>query len=290
MLTRDTITDAVAAALREDAPWGDITVEAAIPEQATITTALVAREPGVFAGGEVVRSAFTLADPRITVTELAADGARFVAGQRLAVIEGPARGVLTAERIALNFSQRMSAIATLTSRYVDAIAGTGARIVDTRKTTPGLRAFEKHAVRVGGGYNHRYSLSDAVMIKDNHLAALGVSNPSTDGQAVTTALRTIRERVGHTTSIIVEVDRIEQIPPVLAAGVNSILLDNFSLDELREAVALIDHRVIVEASGNVSLETVADIAATGVDVISVGKLTHSYGSLDLGLDELTLDL
>lgn len=290
MLTRDTITDAVAAALREDAPWGDITVEAAIPEQATITTALVAREPGVFAGGEVVRSAFTLADPRITVTELAADGARFVAGQRLAVIEGPARGVLTAERIALNFSQRMSAIATLTSRYVDAIAGTGARIVDTRKTTPGLRAFEKHAVRVGGGYNHRYSLSDAVMIKDNHLAALGVSNPSTDGQAVTTALRTIRERVGHTTSIIVEVDRIEQIPPVLAAGVNSILLDNFSLDELREAVALIDHRVVVEASGNVSLETVADIAATGVDVISVGKLTHSYGSLDLGLDELTLDL
>ena len=290
MLTRDTITDAVAAALREDAPWGDITVEAAIPEQATITTALVAREPGVFAGGEVVRSAFTLADARITVTELAADGARFVAGQRLAVIEGPARGVLTAERIALNFSQRMSAIATLTSRYVDAIAGTGARIVDTRKTTPGLRAFEKHAVRVGGGYNHRYSLSDAVMIKDNHLAALGVSNPSTDGQAVTTALRTIRERVGHTTSIIVEVDRIEQIPPVLAAGVNSILLDNFSLDELREAVSLIDHRVIVEASGNVSLETVADIAATGVDVISVGKLTHSYGSLDLGLDELTLDL
>lgn len=290
MLTRDTITDAVAAALREDAPWGDITVEAAIPEQATITTALVAREPGVFAGGEVVRSAFTLTDPRITVTELAADGARFVAGQRLAVIEGPARGVLTAERIALNFSQRMSAIATLTSRYVDAIAGTGARIVDTRKTTPGLRAFEKHAVRVGGGYNHRYSLSDAVMIKDNHLAALGVSNPSTDGQAVTTALRTIRERVGHTTSIIVEVDRIEQIPPVLAAGVNSILLDNFSLDELREAVSLIDHRVIVEASGNVSLETVADIAATGVDVISVGKLTHSYGSLDLGLDELTLDL
>lgn len=290
MLTRDTITDAVAAALREDAPWGDITVEAAIPEQATITTALVAREPGVFAGGEVVRSAFTLADPRITVTELATEGARFVAGQRLAVIEGPARGVLTAERIALNFSQRMSAIATLTSRYVDAIAGTGARIVDTRKTTPGLRAFEKHAVRVGGGYNHRYSLSDAVMIKDNHLAALGVSNPSTDGQAVTTALRTIRERVGHTTSIIVEVDRIEQIPPVLAAGVNSILLDNFSLDELREAVALIDHRVVAEASGNVSLETVADIAATGVDVISVGKLTHSYGSLDLGLDELTLDL
>ncbi|WBT09875.1 carboxylating nicotinate-nucleotide diphosphorylase [Corynebacterium sp. SCR221107] len=290
MLTRDTITDAVAAALREDAPWGDITVEAAIPEQATITTALVAREPGVFAGGEVVRSAFTLSDPRITVTELATEGARFVAGQRLAVIDGPARGVLTAERIALNFSQRMSAIATLTSRYVDAIAGTGARIVDTRKTTPGLRAFEKHAVRVGGGYNHRYSLSDAVMIKDNHLAALGVSNPSTDGQAVTTALRTIRERVGHTTSIIVEVDRIEQIPPVLAAGVNSILLDNFSLDELREAVALIDHRVVVEASGNVSLETVADIAATGVDVISVGKLTHSYGSLDLGLDELTLDL
>ncbi|WP_034651391.1 carboxylating nicotinate-nucleotide diphosphorylase [Corynebacterium vitaeruminis] len=289
MLTHDTITTAVSAALREDAPWGDITVQAAIPEDACIRTALTAREPGVFSGGEVVRAAFALTDPRITVSELVADGTRFQAGDQLAVIEGPARGVLTAERIALNFSQRMSAVATLTAAYVDAVAGTGARIVDTRKTTPGLRAFEKHSVRVGGGHNHRYSLSDAVMVKDNHLAALGVSNPTSDAPAVTAALRTIRERVGHTTCIIVEVDRLEQIQPVLDAGVNSILLDNFSHEDLRAAVNLIDHRVVVEASGNVSLETVADIAATGVDVISVGKLTHSYCSLDLGLDELTLD-
>ena len=283
MLTQDTITTAVRAALAEDAPWGDITSEATIPADARLRTALTAREDGVFAGGQVVRAAFELTDPAITVTELAAEGTRFTAGQKLAVIEGPARGVLTAERIALNFAQRMCAIATLTARYVSAVAGTNARIVDTRKTTPGLRAFEKHSVRVGGGHNHRYGLSDAVMVKDNHLAAL---TASLGEGSITEALRVVRSRVGHTTHIEVEVDRMDQIEPVLAAGVDSIMLDNFGPTELARAVALIDGRAATEASGNVSLETVAALAATGVDVISVGKLTHSAGSLDLGLDAL----
>ncbi|PIS64166.1 nicotinate-nucleotide pyrophosphorylase, partial [Corynebacterium striatum] len=209
-------------------------------------------------------------------------GTRFAAGERLAVVEGPARAILTAERTALNFAQRMSAIATLTARFVE-LAGP-ARIADTRKTTPGLRAFEKHAVRVGGGTNHRFGLSDAVMVKDNHLAALGVAQaPAT---ALTAALRGLRERVGHTTSIIVEVDRLGQVEAVVNAGVDTILLDNFSLEDLRAAVELIAGRVTVEASGNVNLETVAEIAAAGVDVISVGAITHSAGVLDLGLDEL----
>lgn len=282
MLTPQIITSTVRAALAEDAPWGDITAQAAVAADAQLRTALVAREAGIFAGGDIVREAFALTDPAITVTSLVADGTPMAAGDQLAIIEGPARGILTAERIALNFSQHMSAIATLTSRYVQAVEGWDVRIVDTRKTTPGLRAFEKHAVRMGGGHNHRFGLSDAVMVKDNHLAALKGS----DAESMTAALRQVRERVGHMVHIEVEVDRIEQIEPVLAAGIDTIMLDNFSLPELVQAVQLIAGRAIVEASGNVNLETVAKIAATGVDVISVGKLTHSAGSLDLGLDAL----
>lgn len=280
MLTSETIRTAVAAALREDAPWGDITAEAAIPAEATLRVAVVAREPGVFAGGAVIDEAFRQVS--VAVTELAPEGTRFVAGERLAVVEGPARAILTAERTALNFAQRMSAIATLTARFVE-LAGP-ARIADTRKTTPGLRAFEKHAVRVGGGTNHRFGLSDAVMVKDNHLAALGVAQAS--ATELTAALRGLRERVGHTTSIIVEVDRLDQVEAVVNAGVDTILLDNFTLADVRAAVEIIAGRVTVEASGNVNLETVAEIAATGVDVISVGAITHSAGVLDLGLDEL----
>lgn len=280
MLTSETIRTAVAAALREDAPWGDITAEAAIPAEATLRVAVVAREPGVFAGGAVIEEVFRQVS--VAVAELAPEGTRFVAGERLAVVEGPARAILTAERTALNFAQRMSAIATLTARFVE-LAGP-ARIADTRKTTPGLRAFEKHAVRVGGGTNHRFGLSDAVMVKDNHLAALGVAQAS--ATEFTAALRGLRERVGHTTSIIVEVDRLDQVEAVVNAGVDTILLDNFTLADVRAAVEIIAGRVTVEASGNVNLETVAEIAATGVDVISVGAITHSAGVLDLGLDEL----
>lgn len=280
MLTPHLIESVVRAALAEDAPWGDLTVELTIPAGTAIDTSLVAREAGVFAGGALLVETFRQLDPRIEVTELAEDGAAFVAGASLARITGPARGVLTGERVALNLCQRLSGIATLTAEYAAAVAHTSARIADTRKTTPGLRALEKHAVRAGGGTNHRFSLSDAIMVKDNHLAALG----AVDDASITAALRGLRDRAGHTTAIVVEVDRLEQIAPVLAAAPTGILLDNFLIPELVEGVRLIDGRAVVEASGGVDLSTVASIAETGVDVISVGRLTHGARALDLGLD------
>ncbi len=279
MLTSTRIALAARAALLEDAPWGDLTSEALIPADATATATLDAREPGTFSGGAVFTAAMTLTDPAIEVTLDVRDGEAFEAGQRLATVSGPARGVLTAERVALNFVQRMSGIATLTARYVAAAAGTRARIVDTRKTTPGLREFERQAVRDGGGRNHRFSLSDAVMAKDNHLAIL-----TANGEDLTTALRAVRQKLPHTAHLEVEVDRIDQIEPVIVAGVDTIMLDNFTVDQLREGVALVAGRALVEASGGVNLDTVAAIAGTGVDVISVGALTHSVRSLDLGLD------
>jgi nicotinate-nucleotide pyrophosphorylase (carboxylating) len=280
MLTRQLIHTVVQAALVEDAPWGDVTSQLLIPETASATARLVAREPGTFAGGEVFAAAMTLTDPSIEVALHVPDGSVFAAGDALATVTGPARSVLQGERVALNFTQRMSGIATLTASFVAEVAHTSARIVDTRKTTPGLRAFERHAVRAGGGHNHRYSLSDAVMAKDNHLAVLTAQT----GLTVTEALLRVREQLSHTTHLEVEVDRIDQIEPVLAAGVDTIMLDNFTLDELREGVARVGGRAIVEASGNVSLATVRSIAETGVDVISAGSLTHSVRSLDLGLD------
>lgn len=282
MLTPNTIERVVREALAEDAPWGDLTAELAIPADARLTADIVAREPGVWAGGSVVAECFRQVDARIEVTGLAPEGTAFETGDTLARVSGPARGVLTAERTALNFSQRMSGIATLTAEYVRAVAGTHAQIADTRKTTPGLRAFEKHAVAAGGGSNHRFGLSDAIMIKDNHLASLG----AVDDATTTAALRELRRRAGHTVSIIVEVDRLDQLDAVLAAGVTGVLLDNFSLEDLAEGVRRIDGRAIAEASGGVNLDTVADIAHTGVDVISVGRLTHGFRALDLGLDAL----
>lgn len=279
MLTEHARDTVVRAALDEDAPWGDLTSEVLIPADAVATAQLRAREPGVFSGGAVFAAAFRLTDARITVRLHVADGDGFEAGAVLAEASGPARGILQAERIGLNFVQRMSGIATLTSRYVAETVGTHARIVDTRKTTPGLRALERQAVCDGGGHNHRFSLSDAVMAKDNHLAVL-----SAGGLGLTEALRGVRARLSHTTHLEVEVDRIDQIEPVLAAGVDTIMLDNFTPDELREGVRLTAGRAIVEASGGVSLETVRAIAACGVDVISVGAITHSVRSLDLGLD------
>ncbi|PDQ34883.1 MAG: nicotinate-nucleotide diphosphorylase (carboxylating) [Candidatus Lumbricidophila eiseniae] len=269
----------VTIALNEDAPWGDLTSEVLIPETATATAELIGRENGVFSGGEVFATAFRLVDPTVSVTRMAGDGDRFHTGQLLARVTGPARGILQAERVALNFSQRMSGIATLTAQYVAAIVGTHARIVDTRKTTPGLRCLERQAVRDGGGYNHRRSLSDAVMAKDNHLAVLTMN-----GMDIATALQQARQQMPHTTHLEVEVDRLDQIEAVLAGGANTVMLDNFSLTDLREGVRLIAGRAVVEASGGVSLDAVAAIAATGVDVISVGALTHSARALDLGLD------
>ncbi|MFI5060845.1 MAG: carboxylating nicotinate-nucleotide diphosphorylase [Actinomycetales bacterium] len=280
MLTDQTIETVVRAALLEDAPWGDLTSQLLIPESAVAGARLSAREAGTFSGGAVFTAAMKLTDPAIEVDLLVSDGAAFEAGDTLATVNGPARSVLQAERVALNLVQRMSGIATLTAAYVAQVAHTSARIVDTRKTTPGLRAFERHAVRSGGGHNHRFSLSDAVMAKDNHLAVLTAQS----GLSVTDALLAVRAQLSHTTHLEVEVDRIDQIGPVLEAGVDTIMLDNFTVDDLREGVALIAGRAIVEASGNVNLSTVRAIAESGVDVISVGAVTHSVRSLDLGLD------
>lgn len=279
MLTPAEIDRVVAAALAEDAPWGDITSEYLLPASATARADLVSRERGVFSGGAVFAAAFRLTDPAIQVRLLVDEGQPFEPGAILATVTGPARGVLTAERIGLNFTQRMSGIATLTARYVAEVAHTGARIADTRKTTPLLRQFERHAVRCGGGHNHRFSLSDAVMAKDNHLAVI-----TQRGLSITAALQGAIAQLPHTTHVVVEVDRIDQIDAVLAAGVGTIMLDNFTLPQLRDGVALIAGRAMVEASGGVSLDTVRAIAETGVDVISVGALTHSARALDLGLD------
>ena len=270
----------VRMALLEDAPWGDLTTQTLIPAEATVTARLVARESGVFCGQDVVTAAFSLTDPAITTDFLVTDGQAFPAGATIADIHGPARGVLQAERVALNFAQRLSGIATLTARYVDETRETHARIVDTRKTTPGLRLFERYAVRCGGGHNHRFSLSDAVMAKDNHLAVLAASS----SRSLTEDLIAMRAALPHTAHLEVEVDRLDQIPAILAANVDTILLDNFSIEDLRTAVQQINGRALTEASGGVTLDRIGAIAATGVDIISVGALTHSVCALDLGLD------
>lgn len=268
------------SAYAEDAPHGDITSLVLIPESARATAELRARVPGVFSGGPIIEAGSRLHDPEAHVELLIAEGEAFLEGAVLARVSGRAQAILTAERVVLNLVQRMSAIATLTARYVALTAGSKARIVDTRKTTPGLRELERYAVRCGGGRNHRFSLSDAVMAKDNHLAVLTGGDPA----LLPDVLRAARERLGHTTHFEVEVDSIEQIEPVLAAGIDTIMLDNFTPEQLREGVALVAGRAVVEASGGVNLDTVADIAASGVDVISVGALTHSVVNLDLGLD------
>ena len=276
---RATVLEVVDAALAEDAPWGDVTSEAAIPADARATARVVSRSSGVLAGGLALELAFLQAEASIEVDRHVDDGAALEPGALVATVRGSARSILLGERLALNLAQRLSGVATLTRRYVDAVAGTGARIVDTRKTTPGLRTLEKAAVRAGGAHNHRFSLSDAVMLKDNHLAVLAAQ-----GFDLTEAIRTVRARLPHTTHLEVEVDRLDQLPAVLAAGPDTIMLDNFSLADLREGVHLIAGRAVVEASGGVTLESVRAIAETGVDVISVGALTHSAPALDLGLD------
>ncbi len=279
-LAASSIDSVVRMALLEDAPWGDLTSQTLIPASARISAELVAREPGVLSGADVFVAAMRNTDVEIVTTFMVTDGERFAKDDVLAKVSGPARAVLQAERVALNFVQRMSGIATLTARYVAEVAGTKARIVDTRKTTPGLRLLERHAVRCGGGHNHRFSLSDAVMAKDNHLAILLAGG----GRTLTEALREVRSTLPHTTHLEVEVDRPDQIETVLAAGVDTIMLDNFSVEALRAGVATVAGRALIEASGSVALESVGAIARTGVDIISVGALTHSVRSLDLGLD------
>ena len=279
---RNAIDRLVRMALDEDAPWGDVTSQTLIAGSMRVTAQLVAREAGVLSGEDIFTAAMSLTDPAISTRFLVHDAETFAGPTVLATIEGPAQGVLQAERVALNFVQRMSGIATLTAQYVAAVAGTKARIVDTRKTTPGLRLVERYAVRCGGGHNHRYSLSDAVMVKDNHLAMLAAGGAGN----ITEALQAMRARLPHTMHIEVEVDRPEQIEAVLAGGADTILLDNFTSAQLAAAVAQIAGRAVVEASGGITLARIREVAETGVDIISVGALTHSVQSLDLGLDIL----
>lgn len=270
------IEDAVRRALTEDlGRAGDITTLATIPDNATATATLVARAPGVVCGLDIARAAFRQIDPVIAVENWATDGARVEKGAALARMDGSARAILIAERVALNYLGRLSGVASLTAQYVERVTHTKARICDTRKTTPLLRAFEKYAVRCGGGANHRFGLDDAVLIKDNHIAVAG---------GVVPALRAAKRYVGHLVKIEIEVDTLDQLREVIAEGADVVLLDNMPLPILREAVALVKGAMICEASGGVSLETVAAIAETGVDLISVGALTHSAPVLDIALD------
>lgn len=265
----------VRRALAEDVGPGDITATAVVPRTARAVAHLVARTAGVLAGAEVAALAFTLVEPQVTVEYHRQDGARLAPGQRVLTVQGPARGILTAERVALNFVQRLSGIATLTARYVAAIEGTRAAIVETRKTTPGLRVLEKYAVRAGGGRNHRQALYDGILIKDNHLLVAG---------SVRTAITRARAYAPHTMRVQVEVDTLVQVEEALAAGADAITFDNMSPEEAETAVGLVVGRAITEASGQVTLETVRAFAEAGVDIISVGALTHSAPALDLGLD------
>ncbi|MGX9182019.1 carboxylating nicotinate-nucleotide diphosphorylase [Mesorhizobium sp. BHbdii] len=254
---------------------GDLTSDAVIPRECTASLVLKARQPGVVAGLDLAAFAFLLVDPAIDMHVRRPDGSDIFVGETIAKVTGPARGLLAAERTALNFLCRLSGIATATAAIVDAVRGHKARIVCTRKTTPGLRALEKYAVRAGGGANHRFGLDDAVLIKDNHIAIAG---------DIRTAIERARARVGHMVKIEVEVDTLDQLEIALVSKVDAVLLDNMSLEDLARAVAMVGGRAITEASGRVTPQTAPAIAATGVDVISVGWLTHSAPILDIGLD------
>ena len=270
------VTRAVEAALLEDLGLvGDITTNATVSASARASAVFAARGPGVISGLDVAREAFRILDPSVKFEALLHDGAQINAKQVAAKVSGPARAILTGERVALNFMGRMSGIATLTRLYTDAISGTNSRIADTRKTTPGLRAFEKYAVRCGGGQNHRTGLFDAILIKDNHIVAAG---------GIKAAINAARSHAGHMVKIEVEVDTLDQLKELLEHKIDAVLLDNMTPDMLRKAVAMAGGRVITEASGGVNLQTVRAIAETGVDLISVGALTHSAMVLDLGLD------
>jgi len=266
----------VRAALLEDlGRAGDITTDAIVPADMRATTALVARKAGVVAGFDCTAIAFRLIEPALKIETLRPDGSAVTAGETIATITGPTRGILTAERVALNFLCHLSGIASAAAAIVQSIKGHRARLVCTRKTMPGLRALQKYAVRVGGGFNHRFGLDDGVLIKDNHIAAAG---------SLTAAVARARAAIGHLVKIELEVDTLQQLDEALRLKVDAVLLDNMSLDDLRGAVAMIGGRLITEASGRITPETAAAVAATGVDLLSSGWLTHSVTALDIGLD------
>jgi nicotinate-nucleotide pyrophosphorylase (carboxylating) len=275
-LPRLMIEGQVREALLEDlGRAGDITSDAIIPADLQAETALVARKPGVAAGLDVALLAFALIDPGIEATIAKRDGSRLAKGDVIATLSGRARSILTAERVALNFLCHLSGIASATADVVDAVRGTKARVICTRKTLPGLRNLQKYAIRVGGGFNHRFGLDDAVLIKDNHIAAAGGIRP---------AVERARAAIGHLVKIELEVDTMAQLEEGLAVGVDAILLDNMDLDQMRRAVAMVGGRAVTEASGGITPETAPAIAATGVDLLSLGWLTHSVRQLDIGLD------
>jgi len=275
-LPRVIVEPIVRNALAEDLGLaGDVTSAAVIPGDHRSTVVMAARQPGVIAGLDAAELAFQLVDPAITMTRHVNDGAAVEAGEVVATISGPSRGLLTGERTALNFLSHLSGIATVTASIARAIAGTRASVACTRKTTPGLRALEKYAVRAGGGMNHRFALHDAILIKDNHVAIAGGTRE---------ALRRAKAAAGHMVKIEIEVDTLSQLHEVMEEGADAVLLDNMGPEQLRDAVGIVAGRAITEASGRITPETAAAIAASGVDLISVGWITHSAPILDIGLD------
>ena len=277
MIDRLQIQAFVERALMEDIGFCDLTSELAIPAHASAEFAINARHPMVIAGIDIAATVFRRYVPEAAVAIETPDGTRATSGQVLARVSGPARGLLSAERTALNILQHLSGIATMTAQYVDKIAGTGAVLLDTRKTTPGLRILEKHAAHVGGAKNHRLGLAAGVMIKDNHIAVCG---------SIKAAVAQAKKGIPVLTKIEVEADRLDQVVEALEAGADMILLDNMSLQMLREAVAMVAGRVPLEASGGVNLDTIRGIAETGVDYISVGRITQSAPAVDIGLDDI----
>ena len=261
-------------ALSEDIGTGDITTECCISDDATSKGAFRAKQDGVFCGFDVLTRVFSLVDRRVAVTPLVHDGERIEKGQEIAIIEGPSKSVLSGERVALNIIQHMSGIATATYNAVQAVSGTGAIIVDTRKTTPGMRVLEKYAVKAGGGNNHRFNLADGVLIKDNHIVAAG---------GIKNAVNAVRRTAPHTLRIEVEVENLQQIKECLESGVDIIMLDNMSIELMAEAVKLINGRALTEASGNMGERDLRAVAETGVNYISIGALTHSVTALDISL-------
>ncbi len=269
------ITQKVTEALMEDAPYGDITTQFTIDNDKIVTGKLWAKADGILSGIDVAKEAFRLCDSRIIFTPIKKDGDTLKYGDTIATLEGYSTPILIAERIALNFMQRMSGVATMTKKYVDLVSHTKAKIVDTRKTTPLLRMFEKYAVRCGGGFNHRTGLSDGILIKDNHIIAAG---------GITEAISRAKAQVAHTLKIEVEIKSLDQLKEALDAKADIIMLDNFSLEDMKEAVKRVNGIALLEASGGINETTVKAIAETGVDIISSGALTHSVKALDISLD------
>jgi len=268
------LNDLIARSLKEDIGTGDITTLSTIPAEKTITGRFIAKENGVLCGMDVAKAVFRFIDPAITLNNMKSDGEKIEKGEVIATVEGNARNILTGERLALNLMQHMSGIATRTREAVDQVAGTTARIADTRKTTPGLRVLEKYAVKCGGGSNHRFNLADGVLIKDNHIEAAG---------GITPAVKMARENIPHTLKIEVEVETFPQLEEALAAGADIIMLDNMSYEDMKKAVGIVAGRALTEASGNMGEKDLKTVAETGVDLISIGALTHSVKALDISL-------